>query len=241
MRIDVLGPLQATDGDRLLEVGPPQHRRLLAALVVDADHVVDVDVLVNRVWGEDAADSATPALHTCISRLRKRLGTSEQPGEKLIITRSPGYRLAVGRSDVDATRFTDLISAARRSAAQSEVVRAREQVGDALALWRGTPYGGVRAAFVEYEITRLLDQRGAALELAADLDLRLGRHAELVDGLRDAVEAYPLREGLRGSLMTALYRAGRQSEALLLYDETRRPLDDDRASTRAPTCSGCIS
>ncbi|BAL91748.1 putative SARP-family transcriptional regulator [Actinoplanes missouriensis 431] len=220
VRFEVLGPFQVRDGERVVDIGRPQHRAVLAALLIDAGRVVPAEVLLGRVWGEQPGAGGTASLYACISRLRKRLGP-------IIVTQAPGYRLDVAGRDIDAVRFSELVSAARRAIAAGRPEDARAHVTEALALHRGTPYGGIRSDFAAHEVSRLEDQVLAATELAAELDLTLGREADLVTWLPDTVAAHPLREGMRGTLMTALYRLGRQAEALRLYDEAQRLLSDE--------------
>ncbi|WP_229075898.1 BTAD domain-containing putative transcriptional regulator [Actinoplanes sp. DH11] len=220
MRFEVLGPFRVFDGDRAVDVGRPQHRAVLAALLIDVGRVVPADVLLDRIWGEDAGAGGTASLYSCVSRLRKRLGP-------IIVTQAPGYRLDVAGGAIDAVRFGELVSAARRSIAAGRPEAARDHVTEALSLYRGTPYGGIRADFLAHEVSRLEDQVLTATELAAELDLTLGREAGLVGWLPEVVAAHPLREGIRGTLMTALYRLGRQAEALRLYEEAQRLLADE--------------
>ncbi|MEU4691923.1 BTAD domain-containing putative transcriptional regulator [Actinoplanes sp. NPDC023714] len=204
----------------MVDVGRPQHRAVLAALLIDAGRVVPADVLLDRIWGEGAGAGGTASLYSCISRLRKRLGP-------IIVTQAPGYRLDVDGATIDAVRFGDLVSAARRSIAAGRPDVAREHVTDALSLYRGTPYGGIPGDFLAHEVSRLEDQVLAATELAAELDLALGRESALVGWLPEVVTAHPLREGMRGTLMTALYRLGRQAEALRLYEDAQRLLAEE--------------
>ena len=221
----VLGPVEAWRDGRLLPNQAPQNRTVLAALLVDAGRTVPVDVLVDRVWSGRPPPAASSTLQAVISRLRRQLEPhAAAPGWTLLLTREPGYRLAVEPGAVDAVRFTGLVRSARELAGRDELTAARVAVAEGLALWRGPAYADVAASFASAECERLAQLRLAARELAAELDLRLGRHAELVDELWDLVRAEPLREGLRASLMLALYRSGRQAEALDVYGEGRRLL-----------------
>ena len=214
--VDVLGPLEVrVDGVRV-ELGPRRHREVLATLAADVGRPVSVDTLLERVWGESAPSTST--LHAIISRLRGRLG------DGVIVTEPLGYRLALAPEAVDAVRFTQLVAEARSS---DDAATARGHLTAALALWRGRAYDDVRTLAAESEAARLEAARVAGQELAAELDLELGRHAEVVAQLPALVERHPLRESLRASLMLALYRAGRQVEALELYDEARDALADE--------------
>ncbi|WP_205470942.1 BTAD domain-containing putative transcriptional regulator [Nocardioides sp. SYSU D00038] len=221
--ITVLGPL-AVHGDGPVDVGSPRHREVLAALVVDAGRVVSTDALLERVWGDGARGGTTANLHAIISRLRARLrdGTGIE-----IATAPPGYRLDAGPGEVDAVRFLDLLAAARAAQAAGETEAARQHVADGLGLWRGAAYADIPHPFAEAEAARLDGQRLAAEELAGELDLALGHHEPVLDRLPALVAQHPLRESLRALLMRALYRAGRQADALAVYAEVREVLADE--------------
>ncbi len=224
----MLGPVEVWHDGRPVPRQTPRHRAVLAALLVDAGATVPLDVLVERVWNGSPPAAYLGTLQAVISKLRRELEPGTGPGAwQVLVTRDPGYRLEVAPEDVDALRFTALLREARGCAERGELEGARAAVGEALDLWRGPAYADVAETFAVEEAARLEQLRLDARELAADLDLRLGRHAELVEDLRGLVRAEPLREGLRGSLMLALYRAGRQAEALAVYDEGRRLLADE--------------
>ncbi|MGY1743645.1 MULTISPECIES: BTAD domain-containing putative transcriptional regulator [unclassified Blastococcus] len=224
----VLGPVEIRRDDRLLPGQTARHRAVLAALLVDVGRTVPVDVLADRVWSGQPPASASGTLQALISRLRRELEPGTAPGGwTLLLTRDPGYVLAADPDDVDAVRFVRLLRAARELAGRDDVEGARAAVAEGLALWRGPAYADVSAAFAVEESERLEQLRLDARELAAELDLRAGRHAEIVDDLRELVRAKPLREGLRASLMLALYRCGRQAEALEAYAEGRALLADE--------------
>ncbi|SFN85065.1 Predicted ATPase [Geodermatophilus obscurus] len=223
----VLGPVEVRRDGSLLAPQSPKHRAVLAALLVDPGRTVPVDLLVDRVWSGQPPAAVSATLQSIVSRLRRELEPDVTGGRwTLLVTREPGYRLEVAPGDVDAVRFVQLLRTARDLAARDEVEQAREAVTAGLALWRGPAYADVSATFAVEESERLEQLRLAARELAAELDLRLGRHAEIVDDVRELLRAEPLREGLRASLMLALYRCGRQAEALEVYEEGRRMLAD---------------
>ncbi|MGY1698306.1 BTAD domain-containing putative transcriptional regulator [Geodermatophilus sp. SYSU D00766] len=223
----VLGPVEVRRDGTLLAPQSPKHRAVLAALLVDPGRTVPVDLLVDRVWSGQPPAAVSATLQSIVSRLRRELEPDVTGGRwTLLVTREPGYRLEVAPEDVDAVRFVQLLRTARDLAARGDVERAREAVTEGLALWRGPAYADVSATFAVEESERLEQLRLAARELAAELDLRLGRHAEIVDDVRELLRAEPLREGLRASLMLALYRCGRQAEALEVYEEGRRLLAD---------------
>ncbi|MGY1809441.1 BTAD domain-containing putative transcriptional regulator [Blastococcus sp. SYSU D00669] len=224
----VLGPVEVWSDGRPVPRQTPRHRAVLAALLVDAGSTVPLDVLVDRVWNGSPPSAQLGTLQAIVSKLRRELEPDVAGGAwQVLVTQAPGYRLAIDPETVDAVRFKTLLRTARAHAERDEVEQARTAVGEALELWHGPAYADVAEAFAVEEAARLEQLRLDARELAAELDLRLGRHAELVDELRELVRAEPLREGLRGSLMLALYRAGRQAEALQVYDEGRRLLVDE--------------
>ncbi len=223
----VLGPVEIRRDGRLLAPSSPRHRAVLAALLVDPGRTVPVDLLVDRVWSGRPPTAVSATLQSIVSRLRRELEPDVTNGRwTLLVTREPGYRLDVAPEDVDAVRFVQLLRTARDLAARDDVGPARAAVTEGLALWRGPAYADVSATFAVEESERLEQLRLAARELAAELDLRLGRHAEIVDDVRELLRAEPLREGLRASLVLALYRCGRQAEALEVYAEGRRLLAD---------------
>ncbi|MGY1714857.1 BTAD domain-containing putative transcriptional regulator [Geodermatophilus sp. SYSU D01106] len=223
----VLGPVEVRRDGSLLAPQSPKHRAVLAALLLDPGRTVPVDLLVDRVWSGNPPAAVSATLQSIVSRLRRELEPDVTGGRwTVLVTREPGYRLEVAPEDVDAVRFVQLLRTARDLAARDEPAAAREAVTEGLALWRGPAYADVSATFAAEESERLEQLRLAARELAAELDLRLGRHAEIVDDVRELLRAEPLREGLRGSLMLALYRCGRQAEALEVYEEGRRLLAD---------------
>jgi predicted ATPase/DNA-binding SARP family transcriptional activator len=225
--IRVLGPLEVlgAGGGAPVELGSPRHREVFAALVVDAGRVVSTDALLERVWGDAARGGNLTNLHGVISRLRGRLRESGAGIE--LATVPPGYRLDVPPRGLDAASFLELLAAARSARAAGDLDGARTGVAEGLGLWRGPAYADIPQPFAQADAARLDGQRLAALELAAELDLDLGRHDEVIERLPMLVEEHPLRESLRGHLILALYRGGRQSEALAQYDDVRRQLADE--------------
>ena len=226
--IEVLGPLQLRSGEGpgggLVDVGSPRHREVLAALVVDAGRVVSSDALIERVWGDAGRGASTSNLHAVISRLRGRLAVAGLEGA--VATASPGYRLDAPGA-VDAVLFQHLLERARTSYAEHDLEAARRDLEEALALWRGPAYADISLPFAEVEAARLDGQRLAALELAVDVDLALGRTGPALDRLPGLVSDHPLRESFRRQLMVALYRSGRQAEALEVYADLRTMLAEE--------------
>ncbi len=212
----LLGPLEVRVDGGALRLGGSKQRALLAVLLLHANEVVSSDRLVAELWPDKPPANAAHNLQVYVSRLRKLL-----PRSGLIVTRPPGYLLTVGPGELDLHRFEALLENARL-AEDPAVVRAR--LGDALALWRGPPLAdlGLERSAVLLEEIRL-----AALEERIDADLALGRHAGLVGELESLVAEHRLRERLHEQLMLALYRSGRQAEALEAYQDLRRALVDE--------------
>ena len=214
----LLGPLEiVADGEALALPGQKQ-RALVALLLLHAGEVVAVDRLVDELWGEQPPRTATTSLQNLVAQTRKLLGP------ELLVTRPPGYALLVDGDQIDVGRFERLVREARGDTPERRV----SVLSDALALWRGPPFADFTfESFAQTEIRRLEELRLDALEerIGAELDLGLG--VEVVAELESLVANHPLRERLRGHLMLALYRAGRQAEALQAYHDARRALVDE--------------
>ena len=226
MEIRLLGPLEVRDGDGIISLPRRQQRALLAALALRADEVVSTDRLVADLWGENAPASATGSLQNTVSALRKVIG------REVLLTHSPGYRLAIGRDAVDVNRFEQLLGEAREAepAARATVLR------EALDLWHGPALADFdEESFARFEAARLNELRVAAQEDRIDAELELGRHAKLVGELEQLAATHPLRERLRGQLMLALYRCGRQAEALEVYRAARLALADELGLDPSPS------
>lgn len=229
--IEVLGPLQVRADDSvdgtagaLVDVGSPRHREVLAALLVDAGRVVSTDILLERVWGDAGRGASTSNLHAVISRLRGRLSAAGL--DVAIATASPGYRFDPPEA-VDATRFQSLLARGRAAAGAGDLPTAHELLDQALRLWRGPAYADVRLPFAEVEAARLDGQRLGACELMVDVELGLGLLAPALERLPGLVAEQPLREAFRRQQMLALYRAGRQAEALEVYADLRTLLAEE--------------
>jgi DNA-binding SARP family transcriptional activator len=214
----LLGPLEVRNDDGLLALGGTKQRALLALLLLNANGVVARARLVDELWGDDPPETAVASVQVYVSRLRKLLPAGA------LLTRAPGYLLAVEPDAVDLKRFERLTAAAR----DAEPASASRLLGEALALWRGPPLADLgEETFAWAERRRLEERRLAALEQRIDADLALGRHAEVISELQALVVDEPLRESLRGLEMLALYRAGRQAEALAVYQDARAALVDE--------------
>ena len=221
MEFRILGPLEAWDGGRAVTLGGPKPRALLAVLLLHANEVVSADRLIDELWGEDSPEDAAAALRVNVSRLRKALPPD------VLTTRAPGYVLQIEPDALDLIRFERLVDEGRSLLSRGLAADASERLRDALSLWRGPALADFTyERFAQAAITRLEEIKLAAIELRIDADLALGRHDELVGELEELVAEHPLRERLRRWLMTALYRSGRQAEALDAYQDTRRALVD---------------
>jgi DNA-binding SARP family transcriptional activator len=216
MQIRLLGPIEASLHGRPVALGPPQQRGVLAMLALHVNRTVSTDRLIEGLWGERAPPSASKLVQLYVSHLRKLLDGCEAE----IVTRGRGYELQLAADQVDAARFEQLIDAATRPR--------RYPNGDAreaLALWRGAPLADVAdEPFANTEIRRLEQLRLHAAELAIGADLEAGRHGAVIDELEALIAEDPLREQLHAQRMLALYRSGRQAEALKAYREVRELL-----------------
>lgn len=216
MEFRILGPLEVLDGGRELTPRRAKQRALLAMLLLHADRPVASEVLVGGLWGEHPPQTAQTALHGHISALRKLLGADR------ILTRPPGYRVLVRPGELDADRFEALVQQAHATADEAERSR---RLDEALELWRGEPLADFRYdEFAQPEIAQFQERRLDALEDRAETELARGRHREVLVELERLLAEHPLRERLRALLMLALYRAGRQGEALEVYQEGRHVL-----------------
>lgn len=217
----ILGPLEVWAGGRTLHLGGPKPRTLLAVLLLHAGEAVSADRLIDELWGESPPRSARHLLHVYVSNLR-RAGI-----HPLLSARAPGYALELGHDELDAGRFERLLGSGRRLLAAEQPAGAAQALREALALWRGDALADFTyEPFAQAEIARLGELRLAALEDRVEADLALGRHRELVGELEALVAASTLRERPRGQLMLALYRSGRQAEALEAYQQARRVLGE---------------
>ncbi|HUR15406.1 MAG TPA: BTAD domain-containing putative transcriptional regulator [Mycobacteriales bacterium] len=229
LRVRVLGPVEVdVDGVPLAGLGPPKQRALLAALALSPGRLVPAEDLVAALW-EEPPESAGAVVQTYVSALRRLLEPDRRDQRwQVLLTRRPGYVLACEDDDVDALRFAGAVSAARAMRATGQLVDARTALVSALALWRGPALADVADTPVGQRVATAMNAlRLDALEERVDLDLALGAGDALVPELERLVAAEPLRERLRGQLLVALYRAGRQADALRAYEDARRLLADE--------------
>ena len=235
MEFRILGPLEAEDAGRVLDLGRPKQRALLALLLVHANTLVSADRLVEELWAGQPPDNAAGALQVQVSRLRRALSDGGDGGPGSLESRKPGYVLHVGPGGLDAERFEAALTQARDVAARSPE-RAVSFFDQALGLWRGPALAEFAdQPFAMAEAARLEELRLVAREERVEAELALGRHATLVGPLRQLVDEHPLRERPWGQLMVALYRCGRQAEALRAYAEVRRYLGEELGIDPSPS------
>ncbi|MFD8882588.1 BTAD domain-containing putative transcriptional regulator [Streptomyces erythrochromogenes] len=221
-RFAVLGPVRAWRGGEALPSGTPQQRALLAVLLLRDGRTATAPELIDAIWGEDPPQQALATIRTYASRLRKVVA----PG--LLVTESGGYAIRLrSAATLDLGVARSLAADADSARAAGDRSLARTLLARALDLWEGEPLAGVPGPHAETERTRLAEWRLQLLETRLDLDLEVGHHAEAVSELTALTAAHPLRERLRELLMLALYRSGRQAEALAVYADTRRLLADE--------------
>ena len=223
----MLGPLQVVADGETLPLGGVKQRSVLALLLLRAGTVVSQDELVDAVWGESGGVSSVRSLQVYVSNIRRILARHNSSGSSRIHRQGTGYVLDLDSAHLDVTRFEELAAEGREALRELRPEKARARLGEALALWRGRPLADF--AYQEWarrETDRLDELRLAAVGDRIEADLVLGRHGELVAELEQLTAEHPYREALAGQLMVALYRSGRQADALAAYQEARRRLVD---------------
>jgi predicted ATPase/DNA-binding SARP family transcriptional activator len=231
MRFGILGPLEVRNGEAPVRVPGAKERALLVDLLVNAGQVVSADRLVEDLWGEDPPGNPANTLQGRVSALRRALGPA---GSRWLVTSPPGYRLEADPGSVDAARFERLVAEAEVAAAAAPA-RAAGLLEEALGLWRGPALAEFAdQPWAQAEAARLEELRLAATEALAELRLAAGGHAGLVGELEGLIAAHPTRERLRGQLMVALYRSGRQADALAVYQQIREVLADELGIDPSP-------
>ncbi|MGQ4514371.1 BTAD domain-containing putative transcriptional regulator [Streptomyces sp. DW26H14] len=221
LRFSVLGPVRAWSDGEALPPGSPQQRAMLAALLLREGRTATAAELIDALWGEEPPARALAAIRTYASRLRKVLG----PGA--LVSESGGYAMRAPAGALDLQIAHDLAAKAEKARAAGDRQGARALLEKSLGLWDGEPLAHLPGPFAQTQRARLTEWRLGLVETRLDLDLELGCHAEAVSELTALTAAYPLRERLRELLMLALYRAGRQAEALAVYTDTRRLLAEE--------------
>ena len=222
LRFSVLGPVRAWLDEASLPTGSPQQRALLAALLLRDGRTATAAELIGALWGEESPSQALAAVRTYASRLRKVLGSG------VLVSESTGYAIrSLREGTLDLTVAQDLAAEAEKAKSTGDLCHARNLLNQALDLWDGEPLAGVPGPYADAQRVRLEEWRLQLLESRLDMDLEQGCHAEAVSELTALTAAEPLRERLRELLMLALYRSGRQAEALAVYADTRRLLADE--------------
>jgi len=222
VEFSVLGPVEAVIDGQAVPLAAEKPRALLAILLLSRNRVVAVSELIEELWGENPPDTATTALQVYVSQLRKALGSDR------VLRKPPGYSIRVEEGELDLDRFEELVREGREQLETGDAKGAAERLKQALALWRGPALAEFGAEpFARDAGGRLEDARVAAIEARIEADLALGRHADLLSELEALISRHPYRERLRGQLMLAQYRSGRQAEALELYRRTRETLVEE--------------
>ncbi|MGW6744236.1 AfsR/SARP family transcriptional regulator [Streptomyces sp. NPDC055025] len=231
LRFSVLGPVRAWRGGETLPSGSPQQRALLVALLMRDGRTATAGELIDALWGDEPPSQALAAVRTYASRLRKVLS----PG--VLITEAGGYALRTRSDSLDLNVAQELAADADKARAAGDRYLARTLINKSLGLWDGEALASVPGPYADNQRTRLEEWRLQLTETRLDLDLEVGRHAEAVSELTALTAAHPLRERLRELLMLALYRSGRQAEALAAYADTRRLLADELGVDPRPELS----
>jgi DNA-binding SARP family transcriptional activator/Tfp pilus assembly protein PilF len=226
LRVSVLGPVRAWRGDAELELGAPRRRAVLGLLAARANQVVSRDELIDGIWGEEPPASSVNALHVHVARLRAALEPDRghrEPGQVLLAS-TLGYLLRLAPAQLDAEQFAARLAAARQARREGDLDGAAAAFEAALALWQGPALAGIPGPGAEIARASLGEQQVTATEEHLEVILALGRAAEAAQRLAGLVREHPLRERFSGQLMLALYRCGRQAEALAAFAASRRVL-----------------
>ena len=233
-RFSILGPLQVTDASRRpVPLGGPRARELLALLLLNPNRPLSSDYLVTAMWGESPSDGAATTLRTHVAAVRRVLA-SAGAGDALR-TRAGGYVLAVDRADLDADVFADLVNRGQEALGMGDPAGSAALSNQALALWRDDVLSDLGPPdFADTAVARLTELRVVAQETAMSAALALGQHREVVGRLQELVAAHPFHERLCGQLMLALYRSGRQVDALSVYAEAKERLDNELGLDPSP-------
>ncbi|HZD37374.1 MAG TPA: BTAD domain-containing putative transcriptional regulator, partial [Actinomycetes bacterium] len=226
----MLGPLEARRAGRPLKLGSIKHRMLLAKLLLHANQVISTDELIDTVWGERPPPTVRQSLQNHVAALRRVIEQAGTPAAqpRTLLTRDPGYLLQVDPDQIDLHRFRALVDEGRAALEAGDPWTATNILHEAVALWRGPVLADVVAAGVSWpELAGIDELQISAIETRIEADLGAGRHAELVGELESLIRRHPLREHLHGQMMLALYRSGRQADALGAYRHARKTLVEE--------------
>ncbi|MFD5201436.1 BTAD domain-containing putative transcriptional regulator [Streptomyces sp. NPDC058375] len=219
----ILGSFECWDGNDRIRVGGPVHEKVLVTLLLEPQRVLPVFRLVEAVWDENAPATAAHQVRKAVAELRQRI----PGGRDLIVTEGPGYRALTAPAQVDLGRFTEGLKQAREAAVAGKSASAMTTLREALALWRGPLLAGTGGSVLSAASAALEERRLTAVEQLFDLRLASGESGEIIGELREFIDAHPLRETLRGQLMLALFRSGRQADALEEFSKVRDYLIDE--------------
>jgi DNA-binding SARP family transcriptional activator len=219
VRFEVLGPVRGWHGDAELELGSPQQRAVLAMLLMARGRQVSLSGLIDGLWEGDVPRSAAGTVRTYVSRLRRRVSSIESVGD--------GYDLRLGPALLDLDEFEQRLSAARAARQRHDDLRGARLLRDAVGLWRGVALAGIPGPYADSRRVTLTELHLAATEEKLAADIALGDHAAAVAELRALLAEHPFREGFSELLMLALYKSGRQAEALFAFDGVRHRLGEE--------------
>ena len=235
MEFRILGPLEVREKGKALPLGGAKQRALLAVLLLHANEVVSADRLIDALWDERASETAAHTLQVYVSQVRKALRSAGDGARDVLVTRPSGYLLRVQTNELDLEIFKEQVEQGRQAMAEGDPAEAARLLTAGLDQWRGPPLDEFAyETFAQATIAKLEELKLSAIEDKIDANLALGRHPDLVGELQMLVAEHPLRDRLRAQYMLALYRSGRQAEALEAYREVRRMLTDELGIDPAP-------
>ncbi|WP_371496282.1 tetratricopeptide repeat protein [Kitasatospora sp. NBC_00374] len=232
MDFRILGPIEVEVDGRPVGLGGVRQQIILAVLALEAERVVSVERLIDAVWNDSPPPTARDQIRICVSALRRRFAAAGH--RTLIHTRAPGYLLALPEGSLDVHTYEDLVARARAAVQRDHLAQAADLLQAALAVWRGAALAGIPSRLVQEKAVRLEEARRGALNERLRLDLALGRHDDLLGELTALASANPFWEKLQGYLMLALYRSGRQADALDVYLRTHRALAEELGVSPGP-------
>jgi len=227
VRFEVLGPMRGWHGDAELDLGSPQQRAVLAMLLLARGRQVSLDGLIDGLWDRDVPRSAAGTVRTYVSRLRRLVNSIESIGD--------GYVLRLGSAALDLDDFEQWLSEARGVRGRHDIAHSARLLRDALGLWSGTALAGIPGPYADSRRVPLAELRLAATEEKLAADIALGDHASAIAELRLLLAEHPFRERFTELLMLALYKSGRQAEALYLFDDVRHRLSEELGVDPGPS------